>query len=391
MVACERAKRTLSSSNKASVEVDSLFEGIDFYSSITRDKFEKICGDLSRSFLDPVGKALHDARITKDEIDDIMVVGGSTRVPMVEKLLQDYFNGRKINRSVNPDEAVAYGATLLAAIPRVRSEVVQDLLLLTVTPFSLGVETAGGVFTSVIKQNSTIPKKEEVIVTTYCDNQTNILIMVYEGERVMTKDNILLGKFLVCGIPPVPRGVPFIAVAIDIGQNYVINISVSYKDAMSLHVDDKDGGKINLEPHSLVGVKEQQSSDIPSFNINDGPIKFQITPMSSSSKLLSIDEIDRMAATGEALKADDDQERRRVSAKNTLESYAFEAKSRIEEEGNQTDQQLRIIKKCSEVIDWLDQNQYAEKEEFDHQLKELEKVCTPVIAALDHARAGARK
>ena len=382
MVACERAKRTLSSSNQASVEVDSLFEGIDFYSSITRDKFEEICGDLSRRFLEPVEKALRDARITKDKIDDIMVVGGSTRVPMVEKLLQDYFNGRKINRSVNPDEAVAYGASIQAAIlTGDRSMEIQDFFLMPVTPFSLGVETAGGVFTPVIKRNSTIPKKEEVMFTTYRDNQTNVLIKAYEGNRAMTKDNVLLGQFLVCGIPAAPRGEPNIAVTIDIDRNRVINISVSYKGATSLHVD-------GLKLEALFGIEEQWSPDILSYNINDSPIKFHFTRMSQS---LSVGEIDRMAATGKALKVDDDQERRRVSAKNTLESYAFEAKSRIEEEGNQTDQQLRVIKKCSEVIDWLDQNQYAEKKEFDYQLKELEKVCTPVIAALDHARAGARK
>ena len=392
MVACERAKRTLSSSNKASVEVDSLFEGIDFYSSITRDKFEEICSDLSGRFLKPVEKALRDARITKDKIDDIMVVGGSTRVPMVEKLLQDYFNGRKINRSVNPDEAVAYGASIQAAIlSGDRSMEIQDFILLPVTPFSLGVETAGGVLTPVIKRNSTFPKKEEVMFATYHDNQTSILIKVYEGDRAMTKDNVLLRQFLVCGIPAAPRGEPIIGVTFFIDRNHNIDIYVSYKDATSLHVGDKDGGKINLKPHPLVGFEEQQSPDILFYHINNGPIKFQITRMSQPSKLLSIDEIDHMAATAEALKADDDQERQRVSAKNTLESYAFEAKSRIEEEGNQTDQQLGVIKKCSEVIDWLDQNQYAEKEEFDHQLKELEKVCTPVIAALDLARAGARK
>ena len=363
MVACERAKRTLSSSNKASVEVDSLFEGIDFYSSITRDKFEEICGDLSGRFLEPVEKALHDAGITKDKIDDIMVVGGSTHVPMVEKLLQDYFNGRKINRPVNPDETVAYGASIMAAIlTGDKSEEVQDLLLLPVTPFSLGVETAGGVFTPVIKQNSTIPKKEEVVFITYNDNQTNVLIKAYEGNRAMTKDNVLLGQFLVCDIPPAPRGVLNIAVTIEIGRNYVINISVSNKGATS------------LKPEALVGVEGQQGADIFSYPYCHS-IDFQITRMSQS---LSVRKIDHMAATVEALKVDDDQERRRVSAKNTLECYALEAKSRIEE---QIERQLGIIKKCSEVIDWLDQNQYAEKEEFDHQLKELEKVCTPVIAA----------
>ena len=392
IVACERAKRTLSSSNTASVEVDSLFEGIDFYSSITRDKFEEICSDLSGSFSEPLEKALHGARITKEEIVDIVLVGGSTRIPMIQKLLQDYFNGKKLSSLVNPDEAVAFGASVQAAILSGNtSEKIQDFLLLPVAPFSLGVETAGGVFTSIIDRNSTIPKKEEVMFTTYNDNQTNVLIKAYEGNRAMTKDNVLLGQFLVCGIPAAPRGEPIIGVTFSIDRNHNIDIYVSYKDATSLHVGDKDGGKINLKPHPLVGFEEQQSPDILFYHINNGPIKFQITRMSQPSKLLSIDEIDHMVATGEALKADDDQERQRVSAKNTLESYAFEAKSRIEEEGNQTDQQLGVVKKCSEVIDWLDQNQYAEKEEFDHQLKELEKVCTPVIAALDLARAGARK
>ena len=392
MVACERAKRTLSSSNTASVEVDSLFEGIDFYSSITRDKFEEICSDLSGRFSEPLEKALRGARITKEEIVDIVLVGGSTRIPMIQKLLQDYFDGKKLSSLVNPDEAVAFGASVQAAILSGNtSEKIQDFLLLPVAPFSLGVETAGGVFTSIIDRNSTIPKKEEVMFTTYNDNQTNVLIKAYEGNRAMTKDNVLLGQFLVCGIPAAPRGEPIIGVTFFIDRDHNFDIYVSYKGVMSQHVGDKDGEKINLKPHPLVGFEEQQSPDILFYHINNGPIKFQITRMSQPSKLLSIDEIDHMVATGEALKADDDQERQRVSAKNTLESYAFEAKSRIEEEGNQTDQQLGVVKKCSEVIDWLDQNQYAEKEEFDHQLKELEKVCTPVIAALDHARAGARK